>query len=1051
MYTNQAKRLKTENEENIPMETDAPDVTNTSDLKTETSGYITDDERILSENDKSFSQESDESRNDSVLEGDGIDIENKTVQVGEIKITEKNEIQPNIEKVVRLQPAIQEEKEHVGDNTKSTNSVGAIKTNITYKSAEADDKIKLAAQSSKDPVKTIESETNLIDHQNESCVIETKQSETTEMKNEPNETEKTEVSIKPDGSEKKRIESDLMKNDSVVKPEMVEASTGTNIVSTASGKCNVQIPKQSSMTDDDISEPVVSSTQNTQGCQTEPPESSITDTIEIPHSSEVDITRSAVSPLYKSTVDVSCETDNFVLSRQMSFDSVSVSTETEVDNNESKSTSRKLVDCSTDVYDFPKSELDEKLTVDCSTDLEGFPADSTKRKALTVDCSTSIENLQTASSKRKSMDNESYIESMKNFKKSEAKACKRSYSYAGHLHTPKTAYLAQPLSPTKLKFTSPKSPVRSPPNTPAPKSPSRAEPSGFQSQYQSFVMELPENTYRFDEDDPPKPIKPVTLHKSGNNTTVSLPSSLKKPLSKSGRPRGRPPKNRPIDSLPPPKEKKHKSRSHSPKHRKNEKDKDRTCNLGAMDTIKVNNSVSSDSARTSTAYAWINKIDNGSKSPSERKVQKQKQESSCEKTPSDLRIPKQFLYFSNGQYTIATVSSLNTLKQSSPVSPPPKTVFTSDINIKTLSKISTTDIKNQNNSNTVHHVKHIGDKNTDKTESSEPKVEQFVDISRSIQQHEKQTKSQQKQKRLLDSDTSHKKDLNQNKIVRTQAENTKQTANVNDSETNADSNKDTNTDLSKDKPPVSVPEYRHQSPFFASISNAAKLQAPHRPTAHLNVPNLTSHFSGTHQLYSHGRYANERLGTPIYRSYSMNDKSSSPTMTSKFEEARRLEAIASASQCGYLAPFPAPYLGLMHSHLVSSLPPPPPLSKHGHFPEPTRSLSFSDNASSSTSLSQNAAKHLTKVNYSNPKGKEKSIDRIISAITEMRTKKETQEQLNGIDLSTKSSRQSGKSKELISEQKLDKFEFTDDDDTPGPHKKLCRQDHEASVSRKDAV
>lgn len=319
---------------------------------------------------------------------------------------------------------------------------------------------------------------------------------------------------------------------------------------------------------------------------------------------------------------------------------------------------------------------------------------------------------------------------------------------------------------------------------------------------------------------------------------------------------------------------------------------------------------------------------------------------------------------------------------------------------------------------------------------------------------EKPPKYSTKLEAQVDSNASHKTDSNQNKIIRTPTESDKQVSEVKSSsgntETKTETNKDSNKDTVKEKPAVSVPEYRHQSPFFASISNAAKLQAPHRPATHLNIPNLSSHFSGTHHLYSQGRYSNDRLGTPLYRSFSMNDKSPTATMASKFEEARRLEAIASASQCGFLAPFPGPYLGMMHSHLVSSLPPPPPLSKQGHYPDSSRALSYSESmTSSSGSLSQNTAKQLTKTSNSTPKGKEKSIDRIISAITEMRAKKETQEQLNGIDLSTKGNRQSDKSKETLNESKTDRFEFTDEDDKPRTQKKeLSKQE---TVPRKEGV
>ena len=1043
VYTNQAKRFKADVEDTVPMETDA---TNASDLKTETSGYLTDEEKNVSEIDKSFSQESDESKHDSVLEGDGIDIENKTVNIGDIKITEKLEVPASKEK------AEKEKSENVKTESKE------VKDEVVKKMELKD--IPAAIKSDKEKEKTenvkgdssvdndVESETTigadsiteLKDKEKASVDIKCDKPESKITNSAENGVHETEISK----SEKceNDVTEDEIKKPVKVKPEMVEASTGTCIVSTAdeADKCNIGLLKQSKsvLTDEDISEPVVSSTQNTQGCQTEPPGSAQTETLDVPHSSEVDVTRSTVSPSCKSTVDVSCETDNFVISRQISVDSVSVSTETE--KNDAGSDSKKLVDCSTDVYDFPKSESEHKLTVDCSTDFDGFPADSTKRKDLSVDCSTNVSNFPSSTNKRKSIENETNTESNKSFKKSDAKAYKRSYSYAGHLSTPKTAYLAQPLSPTKMKFTSPKSPVKTLPNTLAPKSPSRAETTGFQSQYQSFVRT--EITYRFDEEDPP-----VSKHLSipkcriapAMSLTQSFSSSQKtKSVSKTGRPRGRPPKNRSMECLPPPKEKKHKSRSHSPKHRKNsEKDKERNSNCSGIDKVKCSRSVSNEHSKSPTAYSWINKIDSGSKQETDRKSQKSKQDSNNDKNASDLRIPKQFLYFSNGQYTIATVSSLSTLKQSSPVSPPPKTVFTADINGKNKNKTAEQEPKKQKYTPANLPVKQT---ETKLNEKCEEKLEKPIDVLKNAQKKEKPPKTLNKLENHVESQTSQKTDSNQNRIIKVTTDMANQVSTVKESDrdidsNNKDTNKETIKEITKEKPAVSVPEYRHQSPFFASISNAAKLQTPHRPAAHLNVPNLSSHFSGTHHLYSQGRFAGDRLGTPIYRSFSMNDKSPTATMASKFEEARRFEAIAaSASQCGYLGPFSAPYLGLMHSHLVSSLPPPPPLSKPGHYPDSSRSLSFSE---SSNTLSQNTAKHLTKPTYTTtPKGKEKSIDRIISAITEMRAKKETQEQLNGIDLSTKGNRQIDKTKEALNEPKVDKYEFTDDDATIRSTKKV---------------
>lgn len=1022
VYTNPAKRFKADNEERVPMETDLADVTNNSDLKTETSGYITDEDKNVSENEKSMSVETDDGeRNDSLL--DDIVKDSDSVKIGNIVIEETQEV--------------------VGKKTSKTKSAfpecHAVKhdcdeVNVKNKCDQAFDK-EMAATKQIDSVtkisksdtplynddeKCVQSECESNENMNE-CIREGRNSKYNEHNLvDTNRTEGCQQQHKIKCTE--TLASKEFKRE---KPEMVEASTDTHYMSNGYEKCSVQTPKQSksSITDEDISEPVVSSTQNTQGCQTEPPESN-TEPLNTPHSSDIECIASSVSPSCKSTVDVSCETDNFVLSRRMSVDSVSVSTETDTDDGNHKTQKRKLVDCSTDVYDFPKSESNKKLTVDCSTDFEGFPVDSIKRHSLTVDCSTSIDNCQPPAIKRKSMDIEVCSDSNKGMKKTDIKAVKRSFSYASHLTSPKTAYLSQPLSPTKLtlKFTSPKSPAKTRPNTPAPKSPSRAETTGFQSKYQSFVMD--EKTYRFEDNDLPKPSKSSPTHnKSCGNLVISVPQTLpatqkKTVSSKTGRPRGRPPKNRSLDLAPPPKEKKHKSRSHSPKHRKHsDKDKD-----GCVEKLKISKSPTG-SSKSTTAYSWINKLDGDSKLSSDKKSQKVKQTSANEKIPSDLRIPKQFLYFSNGQYTIATVSSLNALKQSSPVSPPPKTVFTAEINAKSKSKHSESETKKQKT--TTNETKDKEEKTSEK--HNDKNITKSVD---SVTENRSQVNN-------TDCKTSPKIDSNQNTIERTSTAKSDATK-IESEKIQADGSKkesDLNKDISKEKTTTSLPEYRHQSPFFASISNA-KLQAPHRATAHLNVPNISSHFSGTHHLYSQGRYSSERIAPPVYRSLSMNDNSPSSTLASKFEEARRLEAIASVSH-GYLSHFPAPYLGLMHSHLVSSLPPPPPLSKHGHMPESSRSLSFSEGSPTNANVnSHNATKQLNKSGGATPKGKEKSIDRIISAITERKTKKETQEQINGIDLSTKSSRHSEKLMDSVSTPKTDKFEFTDDDHAPVSHKKV---------------
>ncbi|KAL4222743.1 RAWUL domain RING finger- and WD40-associated ubiquitin-like [Mactra antiquata] len=1000
VYSHPAKRHQQENEEIVPMETDLADVTNNSDLKTETSGYISDDDKFVSENEKSISHETDDGeRNDSLL--DDIVKDSNVVSIGNIEIKETNDIlEKHSNKVKECNPI------------KSCST----ETHVTKEDIEKIEDTQVVNKCNNDD--SFDSDREIL--------VQSKHDKNDEKLDKTDERELQNVS-QMDYSKREhdtdRGEICASKGFKREKPEMVEASTATHSVSSCSDKCNVQTPKQSksSITDEDISEPVVSSTQNTQGCQTEPPESN-SESVNRPHSSDIECIASSVSPSCKSTVDVSCETDNFVLSRSMSVDSVSVSTETE--DGSSKPRKRKLVDCSTDVCDFPKSQSTKKLTVDCSTDFEDFPSENMKDNALTVDCSTNIDNYYPSSNKRKSIENDSCDESAKGMKKSDIKSVKRSYSYTSHLTSTKPAYLSQPLSPTKLtlKFTAPKSPAKSP-NSSAPKSPSRAWTTGFQSKYQSFVMD--EKTYSFDDNESPKSSKTSPTHEPNGKLVISVPQTLpatqKKPVSsKTGRPRGRPPKNRSLDYLPPPKEKKHKSRSHSPKHRKHyEKDKERD---SCVDKLKISKSQSGTS-KSHTAYSWINKLEGDSKVSTDKKGQKVKEVSAKDKASSDLRIPKQFLYFSNGQYTIATVSSLNSLKQSSPVSPPPKTVFTAEVNAKNKTKVAESEIKKSkitSNETTCNDIK------TD-TAQNVNKMAKPIENANENRTSESNTESK----------PSPKTDSNQNTIERTSTAKSSDSSKNENGMMQSDGLKkdhDKSKDHVTDTTTPTLPEYRHQSPFFASISNA-KLQAPHRAAAHLNVPNISSHFSGTHHLYSQGRYSNDRIAPSMYRSLSVNDKLPASTLASKLEEARRLEAIASVSH-SYLSQFPAPYLGLMHSHLVSSLPPPPPLSKQGHMPEHTRSLSFSDSSPSINFATPNSSKFSNKAGNTTPKGKEKSIDRIISAITERKTKKESQEQINGIDLSTKSSRNIDKMSESDGVQKADKFEFTDDDDAPVSHKKV---------------
>lgn len=1028
VYTNPAKRFKLEIEDTVPMETDISNVTNTS-LKTETtetSGYLSDDDKMISESEKSLEKDTDDSKHDSVLDGDGLDIDNgtKTVKVDEISITEKVESLAEHEKDRTDECRSEDHKENgVSEvNLKETENANIVEEK-TDNSENTDMKFEPAAQKSEviqapklaDENMEVSESTNDVTQTNHANGLKELSEETDQ---EIASSENTSKLDRDKDTDSKKTDPDV-EFESSEKPEMVEVSTATTASSTVSEKCNVQTVKlsKSCITDEDISEHIVSSTQNTQGSQTEPPESS--DALELPHSSGSDLVRSPISPLPKSTVDVSCETDNFVNAHKSSKESVSVSTETETDKHESKVKETRHVDCSTDVYDFPKSEENVELPVTSSKNLMKIPMDSPKRKSLSLDCSTGTINLPPSTNKRKSSENfDTDNNSSKLLKKLDNKSYKRSYSYTGQLATPKVAYLAQPLSPTKitLKFTAPKSPVKGPSVPPAPKSPSRAETSGFQSQYQSFVMEKPDNTYKFDEEDPPKQVKPVTIQKSLINPVVSLTKSAaqvqKKTQSKTGRPRGRPPKNRSLEDIPLSKEKKHKSRSQSPKYTKlNEKSKN-----VAKDRFQTAKSVSGENCKASNAYMFMRKLDSVSKPVNEQKEQKPKDE----KGSSDLRIPKQFLYFSNGQYTIATESSLAALKQSSPVSPPPRTVFSAEVksNVK-VSSYNETNKKPVISSPLVNIVKLPETKDAEKTKTCGP--DKSVDSANERQLLSVKELKQKEQ----NSSTVTNSDTNLNKVVRkseSQSLVTKDSAKrkLSPVQEKDVKGKDTNKDSNPDKPVGPLPEYRHQSPFFASMNNA-KLHAPQRSTTHLNIPNLSSHFSGTRQLYSQqSRYAGERTGTPLYRSFSMSDKSPTSSMVSKMEEAQRLEAMATASRCSYLPPFPAPYLGLMHSHLVSSLPPPPALSKHGHYPDTSRPITISDAAINSMyTLSQMTGKH--KNAASNQKGK--SIDKVISAITEMKTKKATQEQMNGIDLSTKSSRKNEDTKEAD-----DKAESIEEDD-----------------------
>lgn len=1052
VFTNPAKRQKIAVEEPMILETDSA---NNSDLKTEVSGYFTDEEKHNSE--ISMTQETDESKTDSVLDGDSFDIENEEASSTD-KGPEKTMSSPT-KSPKALKETPNESKESVTKDLHKTQA-------YSVKGDSCDDAKKVDR-------KTVEIPSSVSDIETDKAICDAdksdKESEATtdsgaDQKKKESELKLARAENKNDaGREKEKVEDSTCKDISKCKDtcenmnkadtqtekgNTVEASTDT-VPCTSDDvqiefKQTVQKKTKSCITDEDVSEPVVSSTQNTQGCQTEPPES-YSDTLDIPHSSDSE-SSNVVSPCHKSTVDVSCETDNFVVHRRNAKESVSVSTDTDDVHHVLK---RKSVDCSTDVYDFPESdvELDKKRKIDSSTDFHGFPTDANKRKTLSVDCSTEISDIymSSASTKQKVVESDS---SESKTKKLDLKAPKRSLSYSGHLSTPKAAYLAQPLSPTKitLKSTQPKSPLKT-----CPKSPSRSETTGFQSEYQSFVMELPEKTYRFEDDEPPtKTIKPSTSIKT-TNSSITMPSAQlspslqKKSVSKTGRPRGRPPKLKTIDTLTVRiKEKKHKSRSHSPKQKKgSDKERDRSREYISSDkTTKITKSFNQD--KKSNAYSWINKIDTSLKSPSssEQKQHKNKQEdqTKSEKPPSDLRIPKQFLYYSNGQYTLATVSSLNTLKQSSPVSPPPRTVFTAELNKKDKTesrpKLDNADRKigkvnkpvKSENEPEESKQSDSHDKADDPKRPKTDSVKVVEEKSKVISLPKDSKPNDFKPPKTLNSQTQVVPQTTVQAVTRvipkaqnSQSEFRQSRPSIVCSAPRPKTSKPSSTVLStatvnpaatKDKPQVPppppkekpaattsapLPEYRHQSPFFTSMSGA-KLSTPHRPTTHLNIPNLNSHFSGTHPLYAQGRYASERLAAPLYhRSFSMSDNTSSQS-TANYDEQRRREAMA------FMSPFSAGhYLGLMHSHLVSSLPH-HHLAQKGHYQESSKSLAYSDHATNgASSMSQNSNRPYDKPSTPSIKGKEKSIHKIITQITEKK-KKETQEQVNGIDLSTKTSK-----------------------------------------------
>ncbi|XP_052256974.1 uncharacterized protein LOC127862067 isoform X2 [Dreissena polymorpha] len=1135
VFTNPAKRFKADDEIPAVLETDdvINDITNTSDLKTETSGYITDDDKLHSDLDKSASLESDESKVDSVLEGDGLDIDNeelekdKDTETSVAKAGKPDQCESETEHDrKKVSDKRDQEKASIGDpilvskpessnfKNERTCSVNVNNTSQQKNSSHLchDDKQKDVVKHgsnrlSVDKCDTVLASTGVGQSSDSNSDCARKDSKVKKA----NEKHSSETEI--DCGTNKHTVHKFTENDQETHNK-VETSTNTVPCSNECARNNqfdrrVLVHKEkrskSCFTDDDISEPVVSSTQNTQGCQTESHENNDSEheKLDIPDSNK-EYCKGGLSPGQRLTADVSCETDNFIVDRQQQKDNVkhekekhikvSVSTYTESESADKK---LKFVDSATDVYDFPKSDIENEDLVTLSAHrLSNLSYDSSKRTQLSVDCSVSLDDIQSSSSKRKYNDlDEANADSKP--KISDVKIPKRSISYSGQL-TPKTAYLAQPLSPTKitLKFAPrPKSPTK----IPCPKSPSRSETTGFQSKYQSFVMDLPEKTYRFEDDE--KPIEKNSCSKSfkysskcaslsdSSDNSYSQSSSSKRSF-KTNRPRGRPPKSKLNDEHEEilAKDKKIKSRSHSPKQQHSTID-------GVSQLFKTKSvSSSGDLPKCSNTYSWIHRLSDtksAASSPDSKVVIKSKLPNTKESPPPDLRIPKQLLCFTNGQYTLTTVSNTLSTKQSSPMSPPPRTVFTSDWKGKSkeinknasaidskCGKETKTDKVNiirrenktqlNNNGKVLMKVKDI---KKEKADDPRAKCKRLNTGYENNQQKIASAKVKPKVDMKVKKDAYDNKTLNQSKsasqnnltgsmtsllqtptcsqsspipsCISTTRSHPAQTICVPSSKAAATISKGTKLTAASSKPidsphplPASsssletepsasssasisrsesksntttapmestastLPEYRHQSPFFTSLSGAKLSSQQHRTPTHLNVPNLANHFSGAHSLYSSSRF-HERLAIPNYR-FSMNPKTAS-SMASKLEEARALEAIG--SHYNFMAHFADPYYGFMNSHLVSLLPPPPHLAS-SVYQSSTNSLTFSEHSAkgSSSSPAQNSNRASPKSFPTNGKVKEKSLDKVITAITEMRTKKETQEQLTGMDLSTKGSK-----------------------------------------------
>ena len=835
--------------------------------------------------------------------------------------------------------------------------------------------------------------------------------------------------------------------------ETVESSTSTSDLDTSDDivSSSPKVVPRVYGKNDLVSEPIVSSTQNTQGCQTDGADDETPTTVS--ESVKEDDTPSSNFDNNKLTIDVSCETENFEIERQISKESVSVSTDTE---------------------ELSKEPAQKRKSVDCST-LTDIPYKTARKGSVDSGTFTEFqEKLVKPLSPRRLSPNPSVME-------------------------------AQPLSPTKitLKLSSPASPNKRPSL-----SPSRAEPTAsttFLSKFESFVNELPDTSQDYEPPytspgqfslldssstikdlpkafdsssktkglpkafdscskikdlnkaydtsskikDLPKPYdsssKIKDLHKAFASTSKikDLPKAYEiKPEVKTNtgqtktvapitgkRPRGRPPKNKTVDPGPVIKPKTHKSRSSSPKRRK-------TCEKQKKEL-----------------HAMSNKSEKTASKSSDPKSQKRtldKSESQSSSQSEEKKIPKHFVLWSNGQYTLATENNISKFKQSSPLSPT-RTVFDTVLSSYGDKDNYSKSSKSNTHSSSSKHV-HKQDEKLSKRNKSP--------IQNTLQPMLKPLKITISEPHVLTKTSVEKSSvpaLKESEDVVAKPERTitsvTQTSTSSSPAITVPSvsfNQSKELPSSSESKVVKTPEYRHQSPFFASISGA-KLTNPHRPTAHLNIPNLNSHFSGTHYLYAQNsyRYTNDRLGTPSFRSL--------PGLSSTEPKTLGLSAIASknprdivTSHSAIIPPFLSPLSIPSMMHLPATQTLPTALnncsnSPKGYSPDSTKSpLHMKPDSHSGITNSQNSMSNIKTLPNKQTtivrKTKEKSIDNVISAITEMRAKKESNvpEQLTGMDLTIKSrNSQSTCDKNNVTvddknsgSKDVDKFAFTDDDTVP---------------------